>query len=120
MHCKEPKYTVSSKTKRVKPRNNSTKGNVGIGCWSDEGINLYNKLYDLVTTDREERGAVFNNELLSVFVDRRRKRKLKPNCPPAEKKQQVIPRDDLGSFDLSFNNVLGSSMIPEYHASMQL
>jgi hypothetical protein len=118
MHCQEPKYTASSKTKRVKPRNDSTKGYVGIG-WSDDGINLYYKLYDLVTTDREERGAVFNNELLNVFVDRRRKRKLKPNCPPAEQKQKVIPQDDLGSFDSSYNNVLGSSMIPEYHASMQ-
>ena len=119
MHCQEPKYTASSKTKRFNQKGDATKGNVGIG-WSDDGINRYNQLYDLVTKDREERGAVFNNELLNVFVDRRRKRKLKPNCPLAGKKQKVIPRDDLGSFDASFINVLGSNMIPKYHASMQL
>ncbi len=67
MHCQEPKYTASSKTKRFKQRGDATKGNVGIG-WSDDGINRYNQLYDLVTKDREERGAVFNNKLLNVFV----------------------------------------------------
>ena len=83
-------------------------------------MKLYNELYDLVVADRNERGSVFNNELLNVFVERRRQRKLKPNALPAFKKQRVIPKDDLASFDTGFVNVLGSQMIPEYHASMKL
>ncbi len=71
MHCQEPKYTASSKTKRLKQRIDATKGNVGIG-WLDDGINRYNQSYDLMTKDHAERGAVFNNELLKIFVDHRR------------------------------------------------
>ena len=35
----------------------------GIG-WSDEGIAMYNKLYDCVATDRSMRGDAFSKELL--------------------------------------------------------
>ena len=115
----EPKYTASSKSKRLKQSGDVAKGKSGIG-WSEEGMKLYNELYDLVVADRNERGPVFNNELLNVFVERRRQRKLKPNALPAFKKQRVIPKDDLASFDTAFVNVLGSQMIPEYHASMKL
>ena len=47
----------------------SASGIAGIG-WLEEGINKYNDLYAAVETDRRINGAVFNQALLSVHVER--------------------------------------------------
>ena len=64
---KAPKYTFSRKTKDggLSDKTNPTKHGIG---WSEAGLEKYNELYDLVVEDCVSRGAVFNNELLSVFV----------------------------------------------------
>jgi hypothetical protein len=46
----------------------------GIG-WSDKGIAKYNEIYDLVESDRQLRGATFNQELLMVHQRHRQKNK---------------------------------------------
>jgi hypothetical protein len=82
---------------------------------------VYNDLYDNVVTDRIARGAVFNNELLHVFLERRRKR-LDSNSArePECKKQRIVPRDDMGSYDASHVNDLVPSMIGGFHPSMAI
>ena len=62
-----PKYTFSRISRQQQ-------ANSGIG-WSDEGIAKYNDVYDLVETDRQLRGATFNQELLKVHQRRRPKNK---------------------------------------------
>jgi hypothetical protein len=93
---------------------------VGIG-WSDAGLAKYNDLYDNVVKDRVSRGAVFNNELLNVFLERRCKRNHgKAAREPECKKQRIVPRDDMGTYDTSHVNVLEPGMIGEFHPSMQI
>jgi hypothetical protein len=71
--------------------------------------------------DRVERGAVFNNELLNVFLERRRKRSDgKSTREPECKKQRIVPRDDMGSYDASHVNDLVPSMIGGFHPSMAI
>ena len=49
--------------------------NGGIG-WSDDGIDKYNKIYDLIEIDRQQlRGDTFDQELLKVHQKRRQKHK---------------------------------------------
>jgi hypothetical protein len=62
-----PKYTFSRISRQKQ-------ANSGIG-WSDEGIAKYNDIYDLVESDRQLRGATFNQELLKVHQRRRQKNK---------------------------------------------
>ena len=45
----------------------------GVG-WSDDGIAMYNGLYDCVAKDRKNCGDQFNKELLKVHQARRRKK----------------------------------------------
>ena len=63
------KAYVFKKTKRCSLTRKSVAEQTGIG-WSEAGLERYNELYDLVVEDRVLRGAVFNNELLNVFVER--------------------------------------------------
>ncbi len=63
------------------------------------------------TQQNKALGAVFNNELLNVFVERRWERNATPDREP----------DDMGPYDTSFANVLVSGMTREFHPStMQL
>ena len=81
----------------------------------------YNELYDLVVEDRVSRGGVFNNELLNVFVERRRDRKsAKQVCEPDAKKRRIVPKDDMGLYDTLFENVIATNVSRELHPSMQL
>jgi hypothetical protein len=66
----------------------------GIG-WSRDGIDRYNELHDLVTEDRISKGIVFNNELLNVFMERRRVQSNKRTRSAAAIKAHVYPKDDL-------------------------
>ncbi len=66
-----PKYTFS----RI---GRQKQANIGIG-WSDEGIAKYNDIYDLVESDRQLRGATFNQELLKVHQRRRQKKREQQN-----------------------------------------
>ena len=99
--------------------NHVVNAKIGIG-WSDAGLEKYNDLYDMVLEDRVSRGAVFNNELLNVFLGRRHQRNSKPTPEPELKKRKVVPRDDMGLNDASFKNVLLPGMIADYHPSVQL
>jgi len=84
-------------------------------------LEKYNELYDLVVEDRVSRGGVFNNELLNVFVERRRDRKsAKPACEPDAKKRRIVPKDDMGLYDTLFENVIATNASREFHPSMQL
>jgi hypothetical protein len=84
-------------------------------------LEKYNELYDLVVEDRASRGAVFNNELLNVFVERRRVRKsAKLLSEPDAKKRRIVPKDDMGLYDTSFGNVIDTNVLREFHPSMQL
>ena len=68
-----PKYTLSRiSCSRSQISMRHSKGS-GIG-WSDEGIAMYNKLYDCVATDRSMRGDAFNKELLKVHQARHQKK----------------------------------------------
>ena len=116
------KYTYSRKSKYAGHNNNSTApaATKGIGC-SDVGLKVYNDLYDNVVADRIARGAVFNNELLNVFLERRRKRSdsnsaREPEC----KKQRIVPRDDMDPYDASHVNELNPGMIGALHPSMAI
>jgi hypothetical protein len=117
---KAPKYTFSRKTKRCGVTHKTGAEQTGIG-WSETGLAKYNELYDLVVEDRVSRGAVFNNELLNVFVERRRSRKsAKLACEPDAKRCRIVPKDDMGLYDTSFGNVIDTNVLREFHPSMQL
>jgi hypothetical protein len=82
---------------------------------------LYNELYDEVVADRKARGAVFNNELLNVFLERRRKcsdgnSAREPEC----KKQRIVSRDDMGPYDASHGNELVPGMIGAIYPCMAI
>ena len=80
----------------------------------------YNELYDLVVEDRVLHGAVFNNELLNVFVERRCARQsAKPACEPDAKKRRIVPKDDMGLYDTLFENVIAKNVLCELHQSVQ-
>ncbi|KAI2497521.1 hypothetical protein MHU86_16975 [Fragilaria crotonensis] len=119
-HRKAPKYTFSRKTKRCSVARKPVAETSGIG-WSEAGLERYNELYDLVVEDRVSRGGVFNNELLNVFVERRRDRKsAKQVCEPDAKKRRIVPKDDMGLYDTLFENVIATNVSRELHPSMQL
>ena len=69
--------------------------NSGIG-WSDEGIAKYNDIYNLVESDRQLRGATFNQDLLKVHQRRRQKnKKTTERNVDNERAKKRKPRDDL-------------------------
>ena len=71
--------------------------------------------------DRVARGAVFNNELLHVFLERRRKRSDSNSArEPESKKQRIVPRDDMDPYDASHVNELNPGMIGVLHPSMAI
>ena len=82
----------------------SASGIAGIG-WSEEGINKYNDLYAAVETDRRINGAVFNQALLSVHVERQRLANAKPNRAIALTRQRTVPRDDLGQYETMLDDL---------------
>jgi hypothetical protein len=88
-----PKYTLSSKSRF------DADGRPGLG-WTDEGIAKYNQLYKLVEQDRVSRGAVFNAELLNVYLERRRVANATPKHT-VNKKRKIVPFDDMGIIDTS-------------------
>jgi hypothetical protein len=79
-------------------------GAAGIG-WTEDGINMFNELYDNVAEDRISRGATFNNEVLNVFLERRRVVTTHPGRPNS-KKQKTIPRDDMGPIDTTSRDLM--------------
>ena len=82
---------------------------------------MYNELYDQAMEDRVARGAVFNNELLNVFIERRRKRSDgKSAREPGCKKQRIVPRDDMEPYDTSHVNDLVPGIIGAFHPSMAI
>ena len=84
-----PKYTFSHISRQKQ-------ANSGIG-WSDEGIAKYNKIYVLVESDRQLRGATFNQELLKVHQRRRQKNKktTERNVLDNERSKKRKPCDNL-------------------------
>ena len=97
---------------------NATKHGIG---WSEAGLVKYNEPYDLVVEDRVSRGAVFNKELLNVFVERRRERNAKPDSEPESKRHKTVPKDDMiGPYNTMYVNVLDSSMPPYFQPKLQL
>jgi hypothetical protein len=68
----KPKFTLSRVSRSHQNGSTHGKGS-GVG-WSDDGIAMYNGLYDCVTKDRKNRGHQFNKELLKVHQARRRKK----------------------------------------------
>jgi hypothetical protein len=81
----------------------------GIG-WSPAGTEKYNMLYELVIKDREARGVAFNDALLVYYLERRQNKKSKPDRAVNAGNRKAIPRDDLHTFDASYQNVL----VPEF------
>ena len=83
----------------------SASGISGIG-WSEEGINKYNDLYAAVETDRRINGAVFNQALLSVHVERQRVANAKPNHAIALTRQRTtVPHNDLGQYETMLDDL---------------
>ena len=66
----------------------SASGIASIG-WSEAGIDKYNELYWNINYDRRINGAVFNQALLSVHLERQRIAKAKPNHAVALRKQRT-------------------------------
>ena len=82
----------------------SASGIAGIG-WSEEGINKYNDLYAAVETDQRINGAVFNQALLSVHVERQRVANAKPNRAIALTRQRIVLRNDLGQYETMLDDL---------------
>ena len=53
----------------------NSKPMVALDAWSDDGIEKYNKIYDLVEIDHQLRGDSFNQELLKVHQKRHQENK---------------------------------------------
>jgi hypothetical protein len=102
--CQLPPYTYSKKTRAA-----NVDGESGIG-WSPAGIEKYNMLYELVIKDREARGVAFNDALLVHYLELRQNKKSKPDRAVDVGNRKAIPRDDLHTFDASYQN----GLIPEF------
>ena len=66
------KFTLSRRVSRSQQNGSAHAKGSGVG-WSDDGIAMYNGLYDCVAKDRKNCGDQFNKELLKVHQARRRK-----------------------------------------------
>jgi hypothetical protein len=97
-----PLYTFSSKQRRL---NGASLPGIG---WSAEGFAKYNSLYDAVVEDRVSRGGVFNDALLSFYLERHRSMVTKPNRAIDPVDCKAIPRDDLDMFNPTYNNVVAN------------
>ena len=71
--------------------------------WSAEGFAKYNSMYDAVVEDRVSRGGVFNDALLSFYLERHRSMVAKPNRAIDPVNCKAIPRDDLDMFDTRYH-----------------
>jgi hypothetical protein len=119
-YVQDPKFTFSRKSRRtVALTNDVLENKIGIG-WSNNGIAKFNDFYDMVVEDRVSRGAVFNNELLNVFRERRNKRNSKPTCVPDAKRQKLMPKDDMEPFDTLHVNLFASGTVSEDRAFMHV
>ena len=58
-----------------------------------------------VKDDWRINGAVFNQALLSVHLERQRVTKAKPNRAVASRKQRTIPCDDLGQYETMLDDL---------------
>ena len=65
-------------------------------------------LYDAVVEDRVSRGGVFNDALLSFYLERHRSMVTKPNRAIDPVDCKAIPRDNLDMFDPTYNNVVAN------------
>ena len=92
-----------------KKRNNAN-GVAGIE-WTEDDVNKFNELYDLVQEDRISQGGRFNNELLNVFLERQRVVKANPHRPN-KRKRKTISRDDTGCIDTLCTAAITDSIDP--------
>ena len=97
-----PLYTFSRKQRAT---NGASRPGIG---WSAEGFAKYNFLYDAVVEDRVSRGGVFNDALLSFYLERHRSMVTKPNRAIDPVDCKAIPRDDLDMFDPTYYNVVAN------------
>jgi hypothetical protein len=66
---------------------------VGSG-WSQKGHDAYNDFYDMVVTDREQRGATFNMDLWRYYSEQKQKREMH-RITKSKKKTKGPTRNDL-------------------------
>ena len=85
-------------------------GVAGIG-WTEDGMNKFNELYNLVQEDRISQCGRFNNEPLNVFLERQRVVKANPHCPN-KRKCKTVPRDDMGCIDTLCSAAITDSIVP--------
>ena len=99
----KPKLTLSRVSRSQQNGSAHAKGS-GIG-WSDDGIAMYNGLYDCVAKDRKNRGHPFNREFLKVHQARRQKKeKESQRNLDNQTWQKRRTRDDL-AMDLELKSV---------------
>ena len=104
----KPKFTLSRVNRSQQNGSAHAKGS-GVG-WSDDGIAMYNNLYDCVAKDRKNRGHPFNIELLKVHQARRRKKeKESERNLDNQTWQKRKPKDDL-AMDLTLKSVSESEV----------
>ena len=82
-----PNYTFSQISRQKQ-------ANSGIG-WSDEGNAKFNEIYDLAESDRQLRGATFNQELLKVQRRRQKNKITTERNVDNERAKKRKPRDNL-------------------------
>jgi hypothetical protein len=99
-----PLYTFSRKQRAA-----NVASLPGIG-WSAAGFDKYNSLYDAVVEDRVSRGGVFNDALLSFYMERHRSMVAKPKRAVDPVNCKAIPRDDLDMFDTRYHNVTATGI----------
>ena len=88
-----PFYTFSRKQRAANVA--SPPGSIG---WSAEGLTKYNSLYDTVVEDCVSCGGVFNDALLSFYLERHRSTVAKPNRAIDPVNCKAISRDNLDMF----------------------
>ena len=98
-----PLYIFSSKQRAA---NVASLPDIG---WSAEEFAQYNSLYDAVVEDCVSRGGVFNDALLSFYLERHRSVVAKPNRAIDRVNCKAISRDDhLDMFDTRYHNVVAT------------
>jgi hypothetical protein len=85
--------------------------------WTAEGLDLYNKIHELVKADRVKNGSQFNQKLRKALTERReqvRTEKEKAKTESPRKRRKPIPVDDLDDFyglDSSKSSDQGGSIL---------
>jgi len=79
--------------------------NLGTG-WSVEGIRRYNDLYFIVRSDRNQRGAFFNQELLLHYNRHKELNNgMTPKGSTGKKKRKIVAFDDLNPPPEQYNEL---------------